>query len=65
MVKNSELNIGPQIQRAECLVATVIGEAQSGSVSRLQIICTYDSCQLPPYRKSPAFLDVLPQRLPH
>ena len=32
MVKNSELSIGLRIQRAECLVATVIGEVQSGSV---------------------------------
>ena len=38
MVKNSKLNIGLRTQRAECLVATVIGEVQSGSVSSLRLL---------------------------
>jgi hypothetical protein len=38
MAKNSELNIGLRTRKVECLVATVIGEAQSGSVFSFAIL---------------------------
>jgi hypothetical protein len=38
MAKNSELNIGLRTRKAGCLVATVIGEVQSGSVFSLVIL---------------------------